>query len=46
MKRAHRSMHRALWPVLALAIALGLGLALILRPPPEPAAPQATEQKP
>jgi hypothetical protein len=43
MRRAHRSVHRALWPVLALAVALGLGMALLLRPPPAPAAPQATE---
>jgi hypothetical protein len=46
MKHAHRSVHRALWPVLALAVALGLGMALILRPPPDPGTPQATEQKP
>jgi len=43
MRRAHRSAHRALWPVLALAVALGLGMALVLRPPPDPATPQGTE---
>jgi hypothetical protein len=33
MRRAHRSVHRLLWPVLALVVALGLAMALILRPP-------------
>jgi hypothetical protein len=41
MTRSHRSLHRALWPVLALAIALGVGMALARRPPPNP--PQAME---
>ena len=40
MRRAHRSVHRALWPLLAMAVALGLAMALVLRPPPEPGAPQ------
>jgi hypothetical protein len=44
MKRAHRSAHRALWPVLALAVALGLAMALTLRPPPKADAPQTTEE--
>jgi hypothetical protein len=39
MRRAHRSAHRVLWPVLALVVALGLAMALILRPPPEARAP-------
>jgi hypothetical protein len=39
MRRAHRSFHRVLWPVLALVVALGLAMALILRPPPEGKAP-------
>ena len=36
MRRAHRTTHRLLWPVLALAVALGFSLALMLRvlPPP------------
>jgi hypothetical protein len=34
MRRSHRAVHRALWPVLALAIGLGLALALGLRAPP------------
>jgi hypothetical protein len=41
MKRAHRSAHRALWPVLAVAVALGLTMALVLRPPPDVPVPQA-----
>ena len=36
MTRRHRSIHRALWPVLAFLVALGFVLALWLRPPPEP----------
>jgi hypothetical protein len=41
MRRAHRSLHRALWPLLALALVIGFTMALMLRPPPEP--PQASE---
>src|SRR5215831_12271104 len=44
MRRAHRAVHRALWPVLALAVALGLTMALALRPPPDPPAPPATQE--
>ncbi len=43
MRRSHRSVHRVLWPVLALAVALGLAMALVLRPPPDAEAPQAAE---
>src|SRR6516225_9693497 len=43
MRRSQRSVHRALWPILALAVALGLAMALALRPPPDVQAPQATE---
>jgi hypothetical protein len=39
MRRSHRKVHRALWPLLALAVGLGLALALKLRaPPPAPTA--------
>jgi len=39
MRRSHRSVHRVLWPLLALAVGLGLALALVLRaPPPAPTA--------
>ena len=46
MTRAHRSLHRIVWPILALLVALGLALALWLRPPPEAGAmlTVATEQ--
>jgi len=44
MTRSQRSVHRALWPILAMAVALGLALALALRPPPDVQAPQATEE--
>jgi hypothetical protein len=40
MRRSQRSVHRALWPVLALAIGLGVALALAWRTPP-PAAPHS-----
>jgi hypothetical protein len=33
MRRSHRSVHRLLWPLLAVCVALGLTLALVLRPP-------------
>jgi hypothetical protein len=35
MTRAHRLIHRVIWPGLALAVMLGVALALWLRPPPE-----------
>jgi hypothetical protein len=35
MTRTHRSLHRVIWPVLALLVALGVLLALWLRPPPD-----------
>jgi hypothetical protein len=42
MTRKHRSVHRLLWPALALTVAIGFVLALYLRPPiavePAPAA--------
>jgi hypothetical protein len=43
MTRMHRSVHRLLWPVLALAVGLGLAMALYLRPPPN-AVPAAIEE--
>ena len=46
MRRAHRSFHRLLWPVLALAVALGFGMALALRPLPDTPAATAQELKP
>jgi hypothetical protein len=33
MTRKHRSVHRLLWPALALTLAIGFVLALYLRPP-------------
>lgn len=46
MTRAHRSLHRIVWPILALLVVLGFMLALWLRPPPEAGASLAvaTEQ--
>jgi hypothetical protein len=43
MRRSQRTVHRALWPVLALLVALGVALALSLRPPPA-GAPQAASE--
>jgi hypothetical protein len=43
MRRSHRSVHRALWPVLALAVGIGFAMALVLRAP-APAAPQLTSE--
>jgi hypothetical protein len=36
MRRAHRSVHRSLWPILALVVGLGVAMALVLRAPPPP----------
>jgi hypothetical protein len=44
MRRLHRSVHRALWPVLVLAIGLGFVLALLLRPPPPPPEPPTASE--
>ena len=35
MTRTHRSLHRIVWPILALLVVLGAALALWRRPPPE-----------
>jgi|GEM_PF-2434713 len=35
MRRAHRAVHRALWPVLLVLVLFGLAMALWLRPPPK-----------
>jgi hypothetical protein len=43
MKRAHRIVHRALWPVLAVLVLAGLAAALLLRPPPKSV---TSDQKP
>jgi len=45
MRRSHRSVHRALWPILALAVALAFAMALALRPPPEQATQAAIESQ-
>jgi hypothetical protein len=34
MRRAHRTVHRLLWAVLAVLVLCGLAAALWLRPPP------------
>lgn len=47
MTRSHRSIHRMLWPVLALAVGLGFVMALLLRaPPPTEAPPAVSESRP
>jgi hypothetical protein len=38
MTRGHRTVHRLIWPALALIVAFGFTMALVHRPPPEPAA--------
>ena len=35
MTRTHRSLHRLIWPILALLVVIGVIMALWLRPPPE-----------
>ena len=45
MTRGHRTVHRLLWPALALVVALGFTMALVLRPPPEqPESPPAQSE--
>ena len=47
MTRSLRTVHRLLWPTLALLVALGFSMALYLRPPPDDAPPPtAAESKP
>ena len=46
MRRDHRAVHRALWPLLALAVGLGLALALVLRSPPDDASDDASANTP
>jgi len=41
MTRTHRSLHRIVWPILAVLVALGVLLALWMRPPPDHAAAPA-----
>jgi hypothetical protein len=43
MTRAHRSLHRIVWPILAALVALGVLLALWLRPPPKEAGVPAVQ---
>ena len=45
MTRKHRSVHRMLWPALALTIAVALAAALYLRPPAPVEMPSAAEGK-
>jgi len=45
MTRKHRSVHRLLWPALALTIGIALAMALYLRPPPAATSPPAAESK-
>ena len=46
MTRGHRTVHRMLWPALAVLVALGFTMALVKRPPPErPAAPAVEEPR-
>jgi hypothetical protein len=34
VRRAHRTFHRRIWPLLGIAVAIGIILALYLREPP------------
>jgi hypothetical protein len=36
MTRTHRSIHRIVWPALAILIAVAFTVALVKRPPPPP----------
>ena len=45
MRRAHRTAHRMLWPVLAVLVGVALATSLVMRapPPPPPSTPAAIE---
>jgi hypothetical protein len=45
MTRGHRTVHRLLWPALAIVVALGFTMALVKRPPPEPPAHSASKTR-
>ena len=45
MTRGHRTVHRLLWPLLALVVALGFTMALVKRPPPEQRADNASKTR-
>jgi hypothetical protein len=45
MTRGHRTVHRMLWPALALIVAFGFTMALVLRPPPETPADSASKTR-
>ena len=40
MTRGHRTVHRLLWPLLAILVAFGFTMALVKRPPPDAASSQ------
>ena len=44
MRRAHRTVHRVLWPVLAVLVMFAVSVALVLRPPPKAEPTEATEE--
>ena len=43
MTRMHRSLHRIVWPIVALLVVLGVALALWLRPPPQQAGAEGAQ---
>jgi hypothetical protein len=43
MRRAHRSVHRAIWPFLALVVGIALAMALVKRAPPPAGSQPAVE---
>jgi len=45
MTRGHRTVHRLLWPLLALLVAVGFTKALVKRPPPEQPANDASKTR-
>jgi hypothetical protein len=46
MRRAQRSVHRVLWPILAVLVVVAVAMALVLRPPPMPEEGTAPESPP
>jgi hypothetical protein len=45
MRRAHRTAHRIIWPVLVVVTTISFLLGFALRPPPEEPPPQVQGER-
>jgi hypothetical protein len=44
MRRAHRNVHRMIWPALAVLVGIALAMSLVMRAPPPAAGPPAAAE--